>query len=967
MELPVRKYQKEKDYQRHKLFRKMKRRRRAQVESAKDAPMRMLRRKLGIPKFASGKDVDERILKFVGNDGRIVDDLGDDMMVLLDESDGYGDNPAGWTYINDRTGETYTPAVSTDNGTIEPKGRWSGLSQLAALSNQYRNNPILGSVARAYDAWNNSINNPSGINPLDIAGLVATLAGASSIRRPLTPKQLSKMSLQELGDYFKANPYLLKDIEVTNNVRNFYNNDVLPRLAKQTKKPLGFTADDLIQQLKFKAGNFEGNKYGGYYSADNDAIVLNDRVLNDPKLFDRVLTHEISHGMYNRVGYAPEAASKLEQAYKFSPEYLATHPGLQRLPEMAADNTATRLAIAADNGWLTRKPLDKVINDMDPTTAIQYYNGPGASAYARDWAKSFTTDMGPQKRALIGVAGTLPFITNKDSVGYKDGKLPRCENGYIQYKVKKGDWLSKIARDMTSGIGTYPYLASYNNLKNPDRIEVGQILRIPKSILKGATYGSIDDVKAKRDPQKQSYKVQPWQQFQFEPVKLKNSEILYEQELPEVIISGKKKNIKQPQQWKTIPWQEPQQMPVRDITADENLNDSQNNSETPIQINRQLNRLIINSSPEQVDSLYVSKIPNRSQNVEDLNSPGWISSKLNDIIDTIKENSGDIEGLFQTAWNGVAKYFTSDSEVKTKKRNIVAPKKQVKESDVIDEQFAKESRSDGDTLLWDRVPVDKTKNKYYIQRSYPITDDMVFGSRNRGEYADIDSNNMPLTTYRPIHPYETWVSGFNYLNKRYQASQYDSAGHENHFMGYDKNGKFKVGPLSAFGPGDTMTQVYYSDIIDVPRDQNGNLIYQEDKTNPGRYQPVVNSYGENVVDSAGVVHRGNRQNSVITTMTQKRNKNGKYGNVSGGRVLLVVGNEKRIVEGSIDGIIQEVELMQKNHKGKPIRYYQLDNGSYNRGLSTRNGKNITIQDLKDYDRQNTATAGGGHAFYIRNK
>lgn len=56
MDTPVRKYQKQKDYQRHKLFRKMKRRRKAAIEQAKDAPMKPLRRKFKIPKFEGGKE-----------------------------------------------------------------------------------------------------------------------------------------------------------------------------------------------------------------------------------------------------------------------------------------------------------------------------------------------------------------------------------------------------------------------------------------------------------------------------------------------------------------------------------------------------------------------------------------------------------------------------------------------------------------------------------------------------------------------------------------------------------------------------------------------------------------------------------------------------------------------------------------------------------------------------------------------
>lgn len=481
MNTPIRKYQQEKDYQRHKLFRKMKRRRKAQIESAKDAPVRALRRKLGIPKFAEGKNA-SRTLQFVGDDGRILDDLGDDMMVLYDESDGYGDDPANWVYVNDRTGETYVPNIRANNGTIQSKGDWSGLSRLAALSNAYRNNPILGAPARLYDSWNNAMDNSIGINPLDIAGLVATLAGASSIRRPLTPKQLSKMSLQELGNYFKANPQLLRDIEVTDNVRKFYNNDVLPRLAKQNKKPLGFTADDLINSLNFKAGNFDKNRYGGYYSSGDNAIVLNDRVLNDPRLLDRVLMHEISHGMYNRAGYTPEVASRLNTTYQFSPEYLAAHPGLQQLSEQAAVNTETRGMISMDNGWVAGRALDGIVKNMDPFNLMRYFNGPGSSTYAKDWTKRFLPGLALQRATLSAVANPKDTVAAlpKDSIGYKNGKSPNRDG--IPYDDDRHNLEYDHARAAQLG-----YLPDKNGHYSTRDYETGRYLKSPihPTVMKG--------------------------------------------------------------------------------------------------------------------------------------------------------------------------------------------------------------------------------------------------------------------------------------------------------------------------------------------------------------------------------------------------------------------------------------------------------------------------------------------------
>ena len=56
MESPKRKMQKKNDYQRHKLFRKIKRRRKAQAEADQQVAMKQLRKKLKIPKFDRGED-----------------------------------------------------------------------------------------------------------------------------------------------------------------------------------------------------------------------------------------------------------------------------------------------------------------------------------------------------------------------------------------------------------------------------------------------------------------------------------------------------------------------------------------------------------------------------------------------------------------------------------------------------------------------------------------------------------------------------------------------------------------------------------------------------------------------------------------------------------------------------------------------------------------------------------------------
>lgn len=68
MESPKRKMQKKNDYQRHKLFRKIKRRRKAQAEAEQQIAEKQLRRKLKLPKFGDGKELAAKFIQSEGFD-----------------------------------------------------------------------------------------------------------------------------------------------------------------------------------------------------------------------------------------------------------------------------------------------------------------------------------------------------------------------------------------------------------------------------------------------------------------------------------------------------------------------------------------------------------------------------------------------------------------------------------------------------------------------------------------------------------------------------------------------------------------------------------------------------------------------------------------------------------------------------------------------------------------------------------
>ena len=57
------------------------------------------------------------------------------------------------------------------------------------------------------------------------------------------------------------------------------------------------------------------------------------------------------------------------------------------------------------------------------------------------------------------------------------------KNGGVHYKVKKGDTLSKIAKQYTGNALRYDEIAKLSNITNPNRLEIGQDIIIPQKFL----------------------------------------------------------------------------------------------------------------------------------------------------------------------------------------------------------------------------------------------------------------------------------------------------------------------------------------------------------------------------------------------------------------------------------------------------------------------------------------------------
>ena len=234
----------------------------------------------------------------------------------------------------------------------------------------------------------------------------------------------------------------------------------------------------------------------------------------------------------------------------------------------------------------------------------------------------------------------------------------------------------------------------------------------------------------------------------------------------------------------------------------------------------------------------------------------------------------------------------------------------------------------GDTV---RVP---RSRQYILPESLDITE-YTFKHRNRGQNTPIDSEAAPITVFTPFVPYGQ------------QGTKHKT------FIGYNpQTGQLKAGDISQFGPGDYLSGTFSNDFTGFKKDNSGKILYKRDSDhgNGNRSVPLMTTSD------------GKTGSLNILTDTQQRGNT--YGWVSGGRVLVRVGNELRLLSGSIEDIDRAFEEMKHRNNATYGTFYTLDNGSYNRGLRTIDGR-FTTQDLQAYDKQNIGSSG--NFLYITGK
>lgn len=243
----------------------------------------------------------------------------------------------------------------------------------------------------------------------------------------------------------------------------------------------------------------------------------------------------------------------------------------------------------------------------------------------------------------------------------------------------------------------------------------------------------------------------------------------------------------------------------------------------------------------------------------------------------------------------------------------------------------------GDTIPYKKGVLPR---EYYIPESINVTD-YKFGARNRNDYSNLNTDGAIITTFDNFEKYDPHKINPNGT-----------------YIGVDSQGRLKVGKGVDFEQGDILTGSYSNTVYSFAKDENGNYKFQNDSKHGNR---GFNVAALNVLDEkTGEIKEGYPLNILVG---KNDNKGDTYGSVTGGRVLVKVGNETRLLSGSLKQIEQEFEAMKKRQHVDHGTFYTLDNGTFNKGLRTYD-KTLTSSDLRNYDKKNSS---GGNFLYLLGK
>ena len=507
-----------------------------------------------------------------------------------------------------------------------------------------------------------------------------------------------------------------------------------------------------------------------------------------------------------------------------------------------------------------------------------------------------------------------------------------------EYDIQEGDTLFEIARDKNIPLNT---LANANKLENPDLIKTNSKLIIPKQYKKELKFEEIPTTDNKKividnfskhydyivEGDKTYYKTKSgktWADISDNKTAQSNLlNFLDKNKYWGGYGSGEKELLKTDQ----LPKKQEVQVNLPKLTP---INTKAQADAT--QVRKQLTKPIAKAEPgvfDDVTNYLKSEIDSLGIKSKKLQKElkGTVENLKNSVEEGIVKTTDGVEELLHVGINGIKRKFAThtgiDDDVEVKAPEINKPK-------TVSEYYGNKTGAEISAV----VDVPDGSSRQFKQQVLP-TSSVKFGVRNRGEYKDIKTDGLEVTTFHPFTK--------DKLPDNKTVIAVDSSGNLNvgKYKDFKDNKNFMWSPT-------TMNYV-----TDIATDKSGKIVYKKSEKNPGYISPVTNV----IKDSSG------KTQGSLNILVNK-NKNGDYyGSVQGGRILVKNPdtNETLLISGSMNHIKSEFKRIKGN--SKYLEVYNVDNGTYSRGLSYKD-KKLTPERLKKYDEENLG--GGGNGLYIMN-
>lgn len=291
--------------------------------------------------------------------------------------------------------------------------------------------------------------------------------------------------------------------------------------------------------------------------------------------------------------------------------------------------------------------------------------------------------------------------------------------------------------------------------------------------------------------------------------------------------------------------------------------------------------------------------------------------------------------------------------------------------------------ADSEYIIHGRDIMQKGKNirHYKFESDGGYGNSMVFplnaytvSGRNREDYRDLPSKSMPYTLFSHIRPYEEEIK-----KKESQTNQY---------IGYDTEGRVKVGDINQFGKGDSVSPLPRYKISEIIREDDPNAVWETgwkkgqkkiddraikgtrttrgDKAYTGRVKLISEGnrpgghYWEKSIPKDTIYEPKDYFSAYTGLLYYEDAHQLSQNEAQGGKVVIQVGDDVRYVSGSQKMVADVFDEMKAKNGQDWGYFYLLDNGSFALPVTTSKN-NITKNMLKKWDGLNTA---GGHVMYL---